>query len=353
MITGSVVNVEPDDSASRVTLDRLTITFLNQDELPERVRVRIPGSHGAPRIGERIRIRSVVRPPGRPVAPGAFDFQRYSFFRQLGGVGFAVGRWESLDAPTVREETWSDRIAIMRAGVGDRMAKSLPGDSGTVARALVTGERNAVPEELQDAYRQAGLAHMLAISGLHMSLLAGLVFLVARYGLALSLSIGERFNTKKMAAVAALCAALFYLILSGSNIPAQRAFIMISVVFAAVLVDRTALSLRTLTWAALIVLLLQPEALVGASFQLSFAAVVALITVYERVHIRAALRDPYGNFRPLRAVGLYCLAVLVTDLIATAATGPFTAFHFQMVPAYSLLANLLAVPVMGLWIMPF
>ena len=233
------------------------------------------------------------------------------------------------------------------------MVQNLPGESGTVARALVTGERNAVPEDLQEAYRRAGLAHMLAISGLHMSLLAGLAFVVMRYGFALSRTIAERFNTKKFAAVAALVAALFYLMLSGGNVPAQRAFIMISVVFAAVLIDRTALSLRTLAWAALIVLALQPDALVGASFQLSFAAVVALIAVYERVHIRAHLRDFYGNFRPIRAIALYCAAVLVTDLIATSATGPFTAFHFQRVPSYSLLANLLAVPVMGLWIMPF
>ena len=179
----------------------------------------------------------------------------------------------------IPDPDWFDRVAALRAGVGERLAAGLPGEPGAVARALVTGERNAVPEPLQEAYRQAGLAHMLVISGLHMSLLAGLAFVALRYGFALVMPIAERFDTKKFAAAAAIAAALFYLILSGANVPAQRAFIMVSVVLIAVLIDRTAMSLRTLAWAAMTVLVLQPDALVGASFQLSFAAVVALITV--------------------------------------------------------------------------
>jgi competence protein ComEC len=352
-VTGTVIQAEPSGTAHRVTLDRLSISRLSEAETPATVRVRIPGSHGVPRVGQVIEVRSILRPPGRPVAPGAFDFQRYSYFRQLGGVGFAVGQWQSISDLGSTTSVWRDRVLALRADVGARLSKSLPDESGAVARALITGERNAVPEELQEAYRQAGLAHMLAISGLHMSLLTGLAFLFFRYGLALVMPIAERFDIKKLSAVIAFGAALFYLVLSGSNIPAQRAFIMVSVVLGAILIDRTALSLRTLAWAAMFVLLLQPEALVGASFQLSFAAVVALIAVYERVHLRSRLWDRYGNFQPLKALLLYALAVLVTDLIATSATAPFTAFHFHEIPSYSLLANLLAGPVMGLLIMPF
>lgn len=353
MVSGSVALVEPLGRANRVTLDQLTISELEPELTPRKVRVRLPVNHGDPRIGQRIQVRAVIRPPGRPVAPGAFDFQRYSFFRQLGGVGFAVGTWELLEDSGGGPESWSDKVALLRATVGERFSTALPGESGTIARALVTGERTAVPEPLQEAYRQAGLAHMLAISGLHMSLLTGLVFVIVRYGLALVLPIAERYDTKKIAAMVSLAAAVFYLLLSGMNVPAQRAFIMISVVLFAVLIDRTALSLRTLAWAALAVLLLQPDSLMGASFQLSFAAVVALITVYEKVHIRSRLWDSRGHFKPVRAVVLYCAVVLVTDLIATSATAPFTAFHFHRVPSYSLLANLLAAPIMGLWIMPF
>lgn len=352
-VTGTVVQVEPSGSAHRVTLDRLRISGVSEDQTPAKVRVRIPGSHGVPRVGQNIEVRSILRPPGRPVAPGAFDFQRYSYFRQLGGVGFAVGQWQSVSELGTTTSVWNDRVLELRADVGGRLSKSLPDESGAVARALITGERNAVPEDLQEAYRQAGLAHMLAISGLHMSLLTGLAFLFFRYGLALVLPVAERFDIKKLSAVIALGAALFYLVLSGSNIPAQRAFIMVSVVLGAILIDRTALSLRTLAWAAMLVLLLQPEALVGASFQLSFAAVVALIAVYERVQLRSRFWNRYGNFQPLKALALYALAVLVTDLIATSATAPFTAFHFHEIPSYSLLANLLAGPVMGLLIMPF
>ncbi len=353
LVAGTVIQVEPSGSAHRVTLDRLNISGLSEDETPATVRVRIPGSHGAPGVGQVIEVRSILRPPGRPVAPGAFDFQRYSYFRQLGGVGFAVGQWQPVSDFGSTTSVWRDRLLTLRADVGAKLSESLPDESGAVARALITGERNAVPEDLQEAYRQAGLAHMLAISGLHMSILTGLAFLFFRYGLALVMPIAERFDIKKLSAIVAFGAALFYLVLSGSNIPAQRAFIMVSVVLGAILIDRTALSLRTLAWAAMFVLLLQPEALIGASFQLSFAAVVALIAVYEKVHLRSRLWDRYGNFQPFKALVLYALAVLITDLIATSATAPFTAFHFHEIPSYSLLANLLAGPVMGLLIMPF
>lgn len=353
MVTGRIAEIEANGAGQRLTLEDLDIAALAQEDTPRRVRIRIPESHGTPDIGTRIAVRAVVRPPGRPVVPGGFDFQRYSFFRQLGGIGFSVGRWTLVTGQPAAEETLKGRIREMRYDVGQTLARQMPGESGAVARALVTGERAAVPEPLQEAYRQSGLAHMLAISGLHMSLLAGLAFITVRRGLALVVPIAERFNTKKLAAVAALTAALFYLLLSGMNVPAQRAFIMVSVVFAAIMIDRSALSLRTLAWAALTVMLLQPEALVGASFQLSFAAVLLLITVYERVQIRPRLRDQFGALRPLRAVGIYAVAVLVTDLIATGATAPFTGFHFHEIPKYSLLANLLAVPILGLWIMPW
>ncbi len=352
-VGGHVVSVEPVARGFRLTLDALSLQNVSLDETPKRVRVTVPRSHGAPEVGNTIRVRAVLRPPGRPVMPGGFDFQRYSYFRQLGGIGFSVGRWTA-DAPLeVAPVTWVERIRIMRANVGNRLTAQMPPEAGSVARALMTGERSAVAEPLQEAYRQSGLAHMLAISGLHMSLLAGLAFVAARRSLALVLPVAERFNTKKIAAVAALGAALYYLMLSGMNVPAQRAFIMVTVVFTAVLLDRTAVSLRTLALAAMLVLMLQPEALVGASFQLSFAAVLLLITVYERVQIRPHLHDRLGHYRPIRAVMLYAAAVLVTDLIATAATAPFTGFHFHEIPKYSLLANLLAVPVMGLWIMPW
>jgi competence protein ComEC len=352
-IRGTVAEIEPSGSGYRITLEDLNLGRAAESTPPHRVRIRIPGSHGVPDMGMRIYVRSVLRPPGRPVLPGGFDFQRYSFYRQLGGVGFSVGRWTRAEASTETADAFDKRVRELRFTVGQRLSMQMPKESGAVARALVTGERAAVPEPLQQAYRQSGLAHMLAISGLHMSLLAGLAFVSVRRVLALILPVAERFNTKKIAAVAALGAALFYLLLSGMNIPAQRAFIMVAVVFAAVMIDRSALSLRTLAWAAMAVLLLQPDALLGASFQLSFAAVLLLITVYERVQIRPRLRDEFGTLRPVKAVFIYAVAVLITDLIATGATAPFTGFHFHEIPKYSLVANLLAVPVMGLWIMPW
>ena len=216
----------------------------------------------------------------------------------------------------------------------------------------MTGERSAIPPAVMAAVRDSGLAHLLAISGLHIGLVAGILFFGLRGALALVPPLALRYPIKKWAAAAAIPGAFAYALVAGATVPSQRAFLMIGLVLLAVLLDRRGLSMRTVAWAAVIILLLHPESLLGASFQLSFAAVTALIAGYEVVRGRRRLG---GNGPPViwRRILFYVGGVALTTLIAGAVTAPFAAYHFNRLAAYGLAANLIAVPVTALWIMPW
>jgi competence protein ComEC len=217
--------------------------------------------------------------------------------------------------------------------------------------ALLTGLRGGIPEAVVAALRDAGLAHLLAISGLHLGLMAGFAFFIVRLALAAVEPVALRYPIKKWAAAAALLAAFSYMLLTGATVPTQRAFVMAALVLVAVMIDREAISMRPVALAALVVLALRPESLLSASFQLSFAAVVGLVAFYEAVrrHWPAAAR---ARSRWRRA-GLYVAAVAATTVVASLATAPFAAFHFGRIATLGLVANLIAVPVTALWIMPW
>ncbi len=352
-VEGRVVELDHRDGSIRLTLDRLAIPRLAPQRTPERARISLRGARPDIAIGSRVRVTAILRPPPEPAQPGAFDFQRQAFFERLGATGFATGPVRVLraDPPSGPVESVRLWIAEVRKRITERLMAALPGAVGAVAASLVTGEQGPVPASDMQAIRDSGLAHLLSISGLHMSLVVGLVFFVVRGGLALVEPLALRWPTKKIAAVVALIVGFLYLQLSGASPPTQRSFLMVAIVLLAVLIDRQAISMRTIAWAAAAVLVVAPESLVGASFQMSFAAVVALIAVFESTGERlAAMRADSGVIRR----GLLHLGGLsLASIVATLATAPFTIFHFNRLPLYSLVANLLAIPVAELWVMPW
>ncbi|GAB4517212.1 MAG: ComEC/Rec2 family competence protein [Parvularculaceae bacterium] len=320
-------------------------------EHPHRIRITWRGETGVERPGDRVTFRAVLRPPPGPIAPGAFDYARQAYFEKLGAVGFSFG------PPRVRpmakkglSAAFSARIETIRTRIADRIRAAAPGDSGAIAAALVTGKRRAISEDAQSALRDAGLAHLLAISGLHMGLAAGLVFVVVRFILALIPNAALRYPVKKWAAAAALIAAIAYLFLSGASWPTRRAFIMVSLALTAILFDRRALSMRTVAVAALAILLVSPEAVLHSGFQMSFSAVVALIATYEWMTRTKKVFQP-GNafFRKLR---IYFIGLTVTSLVAGFATGPFASYHFNRTAPYGLAGNLLGMPLLGSVVAP-
>lgn len=369
-VTGRVVAL--DRSASdrlRITLDRVWLERKAPQVTPARVRISLhAASVGMNEFvpGQVVMTTAHLAPPQGPVEPGGFDFQRHAWFMRLGAVGYSrvpVVLWQA-PAP-------GPALAVGRA----RMAMSgwvqsqIPGPTGRFAAALMTGDRSGMDMQVLSDLRRSNLAHLLAISGLHMGLLTGFVFAALRLALAAVPVVSLRVPAKKLAALAALCAGAGYLVLSGATVATERAFVMVAVVLSAVLVDRRAISLRSVALAALIVLIMRPETLLSPGFQMSFAATTALVAAFSalRGSGRRTPADPAGAAgRPggqggwrqrgrglpaswlLRWVG----ALVVSSAVAGGATSPFAAAHFNVFANYGLLANLASVPLMGTVVMP-
>ncbi|HSV28902.1 MAG TPA: ComEC/Rec2 family competence protein, partial [Candidatus Omnitrophota bacterium] len=331
--------------SQRVTLSE---SWIDGMAAPPRIRIRLKPDAPAVAVGNRITVRALLTPPPQPAMPGAFDFARHAWFQGLGAVGHAIGQPEIEPA----EAGFGLGLNAFRQALTARIHEALPGPEGGVAAALITGEQSGIAQPVLDAYRDSGLAHLLSISGLHMTMVAGLVFFVVRGGLALVPSIALRHPIKKWAAVVALVATFLYMLMAGSPVPAQRSFLMTAIVLVAVLLDRQAMSMRLVAWAAVAVLALSPEAVVGPSFQMSFAAVVALIAAYEVVAPRLAA---WKADRPglVAGVALYLGGVVFSTLVAGTATAVYGIYHFNRFAVFSVVANMLAVPVTGFLVMPF
>lgn len=364
LVTGTVVEVEPSGRRWRIVLEDLVAEGLESRSTPMRVRIVLRHDDVPPDPGASVSLTAVLMPLPRPAMPDAFDFARHGFFQGIGGVGYAISRVkiEEGDSPA---GSLGSSVASARRAVGKRIVAALDdgSESGLVRRsladALLIGQRGAIPEEVAAAMRDSGLAHILAISGLHIGLVAGFVFFIVRAGLALVPPLALRQPIRKWAAGAALGGTFGYLLLAGATVPTQRAFLMLAIGLAAILADRFQINMRPVAWAALAILLFMPESLVGASFQLSFAAVIALVAAYEAVRTRwRGIGIGAGFSRdPVRArtsvIGLYFLAVAFTSAVAGMATAPLSLINFNRVAIYGLAANLAAVPITAFWIMPW
>ncbi|MBU3028510.1 ComEC/Rec2 family competence protein [Paracoccus marinaquae] len=327
----------------RLTLDDVVLRDLPPDRTPGRVRLSLmdQAAEDLPEPGARVMLTGHLGPPPGPASPGSFDFRWHAWFEGLGAVGYvrtplmtvepARGVWQLM--PRVR-------MAISAA-----IRQRIGGQEGAVAAALMTGDRSGVEEATNEVMRAANLYHIISISGLHMSLLAGFVYTALRLSAAgmQGLGIAPALQIHKFAALVALLAAAGYLWLSGGGVATERAFVMVAVMLGAILADRRAISLRSVALAATIILVYSPEALTSPGFQMSFAATVALILVH----------GPWSRISPHLPPWLRPLAILLlSSLVAALATAPIAAVHFNRMAQYGLLANLLAVPAMGLLVMP-
>jgi len=362
-VTGRLAGIEPFPNAIRATLDQVTIAELPADATPLRIQVKIFKGAETLKLGDRIDVLAHLQPPSPPVAPGAFDFRRQAFFQQMGATGFSLGAARVVESTGAG--TWRDRFRLwidrLRATIGQRIASLEPAAAGAMTRALTVGDQTALTKADIEAMRISGLAHLLSISGLHIGMAAGLFFIGLRSLLALIPALALHYPIKKWAAAAAILAAGFYALLAGATVPTQRSFVMIAIVFLGVLVDRSPFSFRMVAWAAIVVMLLQPEALTGASFQMSFFAVLGLIAAFEALRTqltrwrggRALETDWFGRVaNTLRGAGFWFATTMLTSVIATLMTAPFAMYHFDRISTYGVIANLVAVPLTGFWVMP-
>ena len=319
-------------------------------------RVRLSVRKGtAPTVGSFVELKARLQPPLSPLRPGSYDFGRDMYFQGIGASGFAMGAIRTIDAPRPGGAylRYVATMQAMRDAIDARIRTVLSGDSRAIATALLTGRRDAISAPVNDAMFISGLGHVLSISGYHMAVVAGVVFFAVRALLALFPALTVTFPIKKWSAAAAFVAAAFYLLLSGAEVATQRSFFMTAVVLIAVMADRRAITFRTLAVAAMIVLLIAPEALVHPSFQMSFAATLGLVALVQ-LGMPNLFASP-DNSQVARAAlwgGREVVMLALASLVAGLATMPYAAFHFHRVTPYGVLANLAAMPVVSVLVMP-
>ncbi|HWT64247.1 MAG TPA: ComEC/Rec2 family competence protein, partial [Ochrobactrum sp.] len=361
-VTGRVVALEYRDNGSwRVTLDLIETQRPKLRYAPQRIRITARDIPAQTTIGSGLNGFARLRVASGPVRPGNYDFGFHAYFGGIGANGFFLGTPKIVDVPdpaTIAAKI-SGSIAQLRVHVSERIAEVLSGEDGSVAAALIAGERAGISEETNEHLRKAGLAHILSISGLHMVLAAGVVMMSLRSLFALFPAFSARYSVKKYAAFLSLLSCTFYLAMSGADVAAQRSYVMIAVMLCALLADRAAISMRNLAISAIAMITISPHEILGPSFQMSFSATAGLIAAFAWWSDRKA-RNQFGmENSTASSSGLLSkllaptIATAATSIVAGVASGIFAAYHFNNTAPLGLVGNVLALPVISILVMPF
>ena len=357
VVSGTVHDVErASERRATIILQPDKIEGMTTAQLPRRLRLSNSFKNGEPAIGDRIAFKARLAPVASPTMPGGFDYGRQLYFQGIGGTGRITAKIDTLGSASSATLWLSSTLHELRQNIGSRIRQHLQGTIAAFAEAMITGERASIPKDVNKSLQISGLAHILSISGLHMSLAAGGVFWIIRAFLALFPTIAQQWPIKKWAAAAALVFGFAYMLLAGSGAATQRSYIMLAVVFLAIIVDRPAISLRNLALAALLILILQPESAIQASFQMSFMAVMGLAAFFEywnRPKPEQEYRIESRKVYYARKLYKIMLASILTTLIAGSFSSIPAAYHFGRLAPYGVLANGLAIPVISLAVMPF
>lgn len=347
-VEGTIVQIIESPDARKLLLDSIEIPFMPKKETPKFIRLSLKTDVSDFQIGDRVVVRAVIMPPPLPSIPGGFNFAEFAYFKQIGAIGYALKRPFILD--TNHLTTPTKVINSIRKAIGDRIMSAMDYKDASIALALLIGDTTKIQEDDLKVIRASGIAHIIAISGLHVVITVGLIFLTSRYLLSLIPFLALRYDLKKIAAALGISLSFCYLIIAGSPISAQRAFIMSSLVLLAIIIDRNSTPMRSVATAAMMILLITPENLFSPSLQMSFAACIALIAGFNYT---TKLIGPTAFGTGKIAIGAhYVLGVIISTLIAGSATAPFVIYHFNQFSTYSLLTNLVAVPLTNFIIMP-
>ena len=347
IVTGTIRAVEALPEGRRITIEPAWLDGA-PEPLRRSVRVRLQKTDVSEiDSGDSVRIRALIRPPSAPSYPGAWDLQRDDFYSGLGASGYGLGKAERT-AQAVPSAPMR-LIQRLREAIARRVVAAIPGAAGEVSVTLLTGASMAIPAADHDAFRNSGLAHLLAVAGLHIGIVMGFALAMARFGFTLSERASLFWPTKKFAAICALGAGAAYMVLTGMHLPIIRSFVMACLFTVALMANRRPFSLRGLGLAAAVLMLISPQEVPGVSFQMSFSAVLALISGYEA--LRPWLRRLRGESW-YRRFGSFVAALAITSALAGTASAPYGAYHFGHVQIYFVLANMLAVPLTAMWVMP-
>ncbi len=347
IVTGTIRAVEPLPEGRRITILPAWIDGA-PEPLRRSVRIRLQkkddGDLGS---GDSVRIRALIRSPALPSYPGGWDLQRDAFYSGLGASGYALAKAErttqAVPSGPMRFVQW------LREVIARRVVAVIPGAAGAVSVTLLTGSSMAIPEADHAAFRDSGLAHLLAVAGLHIGIVMGFALAISRFGFTLSERASLFWPTKKLSAICALTIGGAYMVLTGMHVPIIRSFAMACLLTIAILADRRPVSVRGLALAATALMIISPQDVPNVSFQMSFSAVLALIAGYEA--LRPWLRRLHGISWHRRFTS-HLVALALTSALAGSASALYGAYHFGHVQVYFVLANMVAVPLTALWVMP-
>ena len=344
VIASFMANVERVQQLAAKDSVRAVLRPVDAPGLPPRLRVNIASADAPPGLarGDRIRLRARLMPPPTAALPGGYDFAITAWFQQLGATGKAFAPIERLSA--------APDGGSVRERIGAHIRAALPAAPAGIAVALVTGDQGNVSEVDAEAMRRSGLAHLLSVSGLHITAAVGAAMLLTLRLLALSPMLALRWPLMLIAAGVGAVTGIAYTFLSGAEIPTIRACVAALLVLAGMAIGREALTLRLVAAGALIVLLVWPEALIGPSFQLSFAAVVAIVALHEHPRMRAFMAAREEG--PLFRLGRNATALLLSGIAVELALAPIALFHFHREGLYGALANIFAIPITTFVVMP-
>lgn len=380
-MTATISRLEPSERGARLWLEHLSVDqkdtpdwVAERLETVERARVTVRQSElggsmsqTALQVGDRIQLTARLMAPSRPFTPMSYDFERHAYFRGIGAYGYAMGGITRLSG-AVENTTWSEPrwITAYRRHLSNQITHHIDQPEQGIMLALVTGVMGAIDDDTREALQLSGLAHILSISGVHVAMVAAVIFLFFRYALALSPWLAHRVIIPKLAAFLTIPIIWWFMVLVGAAVATQRAVLMTSFVMVGVMMDRPILSLRTVALIASVLMITQPDSVIRAGFHMSFAAVIALVWWAQWRFGDAAQRLPepwdpnYEKPRTLitwrhklwRRTRSFASDILMTTVVASTATIPFAIQHFQTVATYAVLGNMLATPLMSVVIMP-
>ncbi|MBP7189728.1 MAG: ComEC/Rec2 family competence protein [Rickettsiaceae bacterium] len=347
-VEGRILAIKPSTTGWQIVLSDV---FLPKKRRPLLANIRLNVKDDYFRdlmTGDRISVLTFLNPIPPSILPGGYDFALYNYFSSIGAAGYSLSKPEIV-AKSQRSNL-SQKIQTLRHKIYDRLISVMGNDAGNFSAAIMIGESKGLARKIMQNIRYAGISHILCVSGLHLSLVASLLFISSRFLLNLSNFMAFRTDIKMISAIISLIGSFLYLMLSGMQIAATRAFIMTSIFILSVIIGRTPYPLRSIAIAAAIIISINPEYVMHPSFQLSFVAVLSLITGFEiYMKNKHVLGDSKGI---IASIKIYFFANIYSSLLASLATTPIVIYHFYISSNYAVLSNLLAVPVMSFFIMP-
>lgn len=345
-ISGIISDIATTLKGKQVVLEKLYISGLDRSTVPKKAKITINGNNTEFQVGDIIKCKANLKPPSSPIVPGGYNFALQHYFDQIGATGYAISKIYVIKH---NKSSFWNYISNLRLEIAKRIKDSLGQKTGSIAAALIMGEQSSIDKNILSDMRISGLTHILSVSGLHLSMVSIICFFTIRLLLSFSLYLGQNYDSKKIASYISLIITLGYLLISGMQIAAIRSYIMVVCIIIAILLDRQENALRSVFLAAFVMMLLTPEVVLHPSFQMSFFAVIALVSGYE-YYLSMFFSNKEHNI--VSKVRNYFIGSLAATFIAGLATAPFAIYHFNQYSNYSLLANLIISPVTSFIIMP-